>query len=173
MRPSSDGAAPSGPDGATGRAEAGPGERTEWLVDGYNVVQVSLLGGADRTGWWRGEARSHLLDLTASLTRPDLRLLVVFDGADPAPPVDPHRSDPQAVFAPSADDWILRRTKQRGAAGADTVVVTADRRLADRCRHAGARVETPGAFVDACRSASEARSPGTQVTGPDEEPPDS
>ncbi|MEZ4215799.1 MAG: NYN domain-containing protein [Myxococcota bacterium] len=52
----------------------------------------------------------------------------------------------QSVFAPSADDWLVRRVKQ-ARDPARVVVVTADRKLANRARHHGARVLSPREFL--------------------------
>jgi hypothetical protein len=128
------------------------------LVDGYNVIQVTLLGGADRSGWWRSEARSRLATRAAGLPGGADAVWLVFDGPEPAPPPRPDAPGPHTVFAPSADDWILRRVKARRPA--PTFVVTADRRLAGRCRGAGATVVSPGDFVAACRSAGSEDPPG-------------
>lgn len=125
------------------------GPDTEWVVDGYNVIQVILLGGEDRSAWWRGPARQRLFERASRLPTTQGRAWLVFDGPDPVPESDDARDGPHIVFAPSADDWIVRRVKQRGAA--TPIVVTADRRLAGRCRHAGARVVTPSDFVAYCR----------------------
>jgi uncharacterized protein YaiI (UPF0178 family) len=53
------------------------------------------------------------------------------------------------VFAPSADDWILRELREASDPTA-IVVVTADRQVADRARHRGARVVSPRAFLERC-----------------------
>jgi hypothetical protein len=55
------------------------------------------------------------------------------------------------VFAPSADDWLVDRVR-RDAAPERLVVVTADRSLAGRVRHHGARVMSPGEFLGRCRT---------------------
>jgi hypothetical protein len=54
------------------------------------------------------------------------------------------------VFAPSADEWLLRRL--RSAPDPSRLgVVTGDRRLAIRSRRRGARVIMPREFLDRCR----------------------
>jgi len=126
-----------------------------WLVDGYNVIQVTLLGGTDRSGWWRREARERLVERARALPEHPDRVFLVFDGTDPKPPPAPGDPGPHVVFAPSADEWILRRARQCVRDRVDATVVTADRRLADRCRSAGARVVQPGEFIAACRPAGE------------------
>jgi len=128
-------------------------------VDGYNVIQVVLLGGEDRDGWWRAPARQKLIDRARELPPERGRIWLVFDGSDPAAPVDEASPGPHLVFAPSADEWIARRV--RATAPHTTVVVTADRRLAGRCRHAGARVVAPSEFIAACRATDEAHEQST------------
>ena len=123
---------------------------TEWLVDAFNVLSVTLLGGSTRSEWWRAPARERLIERARALPPARGVVWLVFDGPGPAP-ATASGAGPHVVFAPSADDWILRRVKRGGGDGA-LVVVTSDRRLADRCRHAGARVIAPGEFVAACRA---------------------
>jgi hypothetical protein len=125
-----------------------------WLVDGFNVVQVALLGGRDRHAWWTSGQRAELLARAEAFEDVEAPVFVVFDGAR-APGEEPGAGRVQRVFAPSADDWLVDRVR-RDAAPERLVVVTADRRLAGRVRHHGARVVTPGEFLGRCR-ASEAR----------------
>lgn len=124
-----------------------------WLIDGFNVVQVALLGGRDRSGWWGAPQRAELLSRAEAFEDPDASVVVVFDGArDVEPDGRPGRVQP--VFAPSADEWLLDRVRRAEDPGA-LVVVTADRRLAGRARHHGARIVSPGAFLARCgRSAT-------------------
>jgi hypothetical protein len=72
---------------------------------------------------------------------------VVFDGPDAREA--PVGDRLYAVFAPSADDWLLRRVRSAPAPG-ELAVVTADRRLAARARHVGAQVVPPHAFLAHC-----------------------
>lgn len=121
-----------------------------WLVDGFNVLHAAVLKGRDRREWWRGPARARVLALAGGLPDADAEIVVVFDGEDPdeTPELPPRV---RQVFAPSADDWLVRRVKQtpRGAA---VTVVTADRQLADRVRHHGGEIVSPRAFAARCRS---------------------
>lgn len=122
------------------------GEET-WLIDGFNVVQVALLAGRDRSSWWSGPQRAELLARAEGFEQPGVPVLVVFDGARPVEPDAVGRV--RSVFAPSADDWLVDRV--RAAEAPDRViVVTADRRLAGRVRHHGARVVSPREFLDRC-----------------------
>jgi hypothetical protein len=78
---------------------------------------------------------------------------VVFDGPDARELPDPGAAGgggarPRLVFAPSADDWLLRRA--RDAAPGEVAIVTADRRLAARARSRGATVVSPREFLARC-----------------------
>ena len=120
-----------------------------WLVDGFNVVQVALLSGRDRESWWRAERRAELMAHAAQLSAKGACVEVVFDGAEPAPEAEGPGA--REVFAESADAWLVARV--RAAADPQRVaVVTADRRLAGRVRHHGARVIGPGEFLRRCRA---------------------
>jgi predicted RNA-binding protein with PIN domain len=124
-------------------------EPSLWLVDGFNVVQVALLSGRDREAWWRASRRDELLTQATRLAASGAQVEVVFDGAQPASA----HAGPGArqVFAESADAWLVARV--RAAADPQRVaVVTADRQLARRVRHHGARVIGPGEFLRRCRA---------------------
>ena len=131
----------------------GVGDEAEriWLVDGYNVLCAGLLGGRERDGWWRQARREELLELLEHFEAADAELWVVFDGSsDPDAAAAPHpRVRP--VFAPSADEWLVEEVKRR-ASQEPVCVVTADRRLAGRARHRGARVVPPSELIRRCTS---------------------
>jgi hypothetical protein len=133
-----------------------------WLVDGFNVLHVAL-GGRAREPWWGSEAREAVTARAAALGDAS-RVVVVFDGPRPTPGPAEHAGRVAVVFAPSADAWLLREVR-RAADPSRLAVVTADRRLADRARHHGARVVAPGAFLAAC-AAPEARA-GRADAGPE------
>jgi predicted RNA-binding protein with PIN domain len=126
-----------------------PEEPEIWLVDGFNVVQVALLAGREREGWWGPERREELLARVARLSAAGARVEVVFDGRRPAP--EASGPGPVQIFAESADAWLLARVRELGDL-ARVAVVTADRRLAGRLRHRGARVVGPVEFLRLCES---------------------
>jgi predicted RNA-binding protein with PIN domain len=118
-----------------------------WLVDGFNVLCATLLGGRDRADWWAAARRAELVALAEHFEEPDAEIWVVFDGSH-----DPGESPGQRVrrvFAPSADDWLIEQVEARGPS-ASLTVVTADRRVAARARSRGAQVVAPGEFLARC-----------------------
>jgi len=123
-----------------------------WLLDGFNVLHAGPLGGRDRSGWWREALRGELLALADRFDDPTAEVWVVFDGprpeADAAPP-GAASSRLQRVFAPSADAWLLDRVR-RAPDPSRLAVLTADKQLAARARHRGARVVSPRAFLERC-----------------------
>lgn len=123
--------------------------RERWLVDGFNVLHAGVLRGNDRRGWWREEVRARLLERVAAFEDAAAELWVVFDGAGPGAPAEVESARPRVVFAPSADDWLLAAVREADDP-ARVVVVTADRQLADRARHRGARVVGPRSFLARC-----------------------
>ncbi len=122
-----------------------------WLVDGFNVLHAGVLRGNDRRGWWREEVRARLLERIAAFEDGAAELWVVFDGPGPGGEAEAASLRPRVVFAPSADDWLLAAVRD-AADPAAIVVVTADRQLADRARHRGARVVSPRTFLARCGS---------------------
>jgi len=123
--------------------------RTSWLVDGFNVIQVGLLAGGDRTAWWGPARRAELLERAGRLEDPEAEIWVVFDGLRPAQDEAAQDRRARPVFAPSADAWLLERLRA-APDPAQVRVVTADRRLAERARRRGARVVAPGEFLARC-----------------------
>jgi hypothetical protein len=128
-------------------------EAAVWLLDGYNVLHAGLLPPGPRRDWWTGEHRQRVLAAAARFlaSRPGAQVWVVFDG--PSPAEEPLQGGTagvgvRSVFAPSADDWLLQRLREGGPG--EVALVTADRRLAGRARHRGARVVAPRSFLAAC-----------------------
>lgn len=142
-------------EGAVGTAQAYPrgvappeqvGPRV-WLVDGYNVLRAGVLGVRDRERWWGEANRGQLLELVEGFDELDAELWVVFDGDRSPEAPSPGRA--RVVFSSSADDWLLAAVRDRAEA-AEVALVTADRKLAERARHRGARVVAPREFVRRC-----------------------
>ncbi|MHC4992430.1 MAG: NYN domain-containing protein [Planctomycetota bacterium] len=121
-----------------------------WLVDGFNVVSVGLLRGERREGWWRSERREALLERAGRFEDPRAEVWVVFDGerADGDRAAD--RGTPGIVYTPSADDWLVEQVRVNETPS-ELAIVTADRRLAGRVRHHGARVVSPAEFLRRCQ----------------------
>ncbi|NNL65651.1 MAG: hypothetical protein HKP30_05370 [Myxococcales bacterium] len=130
-----------------------------FLVDGFNLLHAAVLKGQERADWWRRPARTRVLDLAERFPDRGAEIVVVFDGDDPEDPAGEGAPRVQQVFAPSADEWLVRRVKDtpRGSAVA---VVTADRKLAARARHHGAEIVSPRDFAERCRE-REGSGPGS------------
>ena len=123
-----------------------------WLVDGFNVLHAGVLAGRDRAGWWRAESQLRLLRRVARFDAADAEVWVVFDAAhERSERCEPLAASPRTklVFAPSADDWLVRRVRQADEPER-LAVVTGDRQVQGRVRHAGARVISPRAFLARC-----------------------
>jgi len=144
--------------GLAGHARPGPYNPApmsdeRWLVDGFNVLHAGVLRGKDRRGWWREEVRARLLERVAAFEDGAAELWVVFDGPGPGADAERDSQRPRVVFAHSADEWLLAAVRDTPDP-ASVVVVTADRQLADRARHRGARVVSPRAFLARCGEAT-------------------
>ena len=120
-----------------------------WLVDGFNVLHAVVLGGEPRGRFWERGSRDRLVDRLAQRRDVSVEIVLVFDGKHPVEGDEAHPAPGlELVFAPSADDWIVARV--RASDSADRVgVVTRDRQVGGRCRHAGATVLAPGDFLAA------------------------
>jgi hypothetical protein len=142
-------------------------------VDGDN-----LLGSWPERGRSEGERRALAREI-ASLAR-DLkrRVVLVFDGEPPPGP----DLGPDVRFSGrghSADDLVLEILRAQVDPRGWTVV-TNDRALGDRCRHAGARVERCDAFRERLTRAAAPEKPAAsrdvaywmEVFGEDEGPAD-
>jgi YacP-like NYN domain len=128
--------------------EAAEAATALWLVDGFNVLCAGVLRGRERASFWSEPNRRALLERVARFDDPEARLVVVFDGQGPAG--EPGCARPESVYAACADDWIVARVRERREE--PVAVVTADRQLAGRARHHGARVVAPLAFLSRCRA---------------------
>lgn len=135
---------------ATHDADEAPGEPHTWLVDGFNLMHAAVLKGRDRREWWRAEARARVLELVRGLDAPGAEVIVVFDGRrEPDEPDADDPPGPRVVFAASADEWMVAAVR-RAADPSRIAVVTADRQVAERARHRGARVIGPTRFARLC-----------------------
>ena len=122
-----------------------------WLVDGYNVLCSGILGGRERSRWWSEERREELLQRLGEFDDPNVEIWVVFDGERKLETIAAREGRVHAVFAPSADEWLVAEIHHR-AGEHEVAVVTADRKLADRSRHRGARVVSPRELLGRCMS---------------------
>ncbi len=123
-----------------------------WLVDGFNVLHAGVLRGRDRALWWTAAVQLRVVARAARFEPPDAQVLVVFDAAGPASErcvPGPDLSRVRVVFAPSADDWLVREVR-RAEAPERLAVVTGDRQVGGRVRHAGGRIVSPRAFLARC-----------------------
>ena len=125
-----------------------------WLVDGFNVLHAGVLHGRDRADWWSAPRRAELLALAHRFDDASVEIWVVFDGPRAGVPPDPATAGAKPggvheVFAPSADEWLVDRVRTCPDPS-QLAVVTADRRLAGRARHRGARVVAPREFLAHC-----------------------
>lgn len=124
-------------------------EPARWLVDGFNVLHAVVLGGRDRSEWWKESRRAEVLALAAGLSWRGAEVWVVFDGPPERCGESVAAGGVHEVFAPSADAWILERVRA-DEAPARLAVVTADRALVSRLERCGARVVPPAAFAERC-----------------------
>lgn len=123
-----------------------------WLVDGYNVLHVGLLGGEERRDWWRASSRQRVIERAQAFREAqpgEIEVWVAFDGSRPADGDGVVCPGVHTVFSESADEWLVREVKKAEDPGW-LAVVTADRRVRDRVRHRGAHVVSPRAFLAGC-----------------------
>jgi predicted RNA-binding protein with PIN domain len=121
-----------------------------YFIDGYNVIHACapLIAIASTN---IESARDALIEMSATLLKPGIQVLIVFDGQGATtdrslalPGVDRL----EAVYTAqnlSADTWIERavyNAKKRNLC----TVITADGGIRDLCRALGARVLTPEWF---------------------------
>lgn len=170
-----------------------PGRESHWLVDGYNVLHAALLPGElrSRTQWWNEEGRERLIRRvcsfkidrvggseenggdgsddgsecsTAAQTGETTPIVwIVFDGDRAAPQAATLPAHIRIIFAPSADDYLVSRSR-RAEANESIYVVSSDKRVAGRCAHAGARIIKPLDFLARC---PEPEDPSPKPTGAD------
>ena len=145
-----------------------PPKAEVWLVDGYNVLHAIVLGGEPRGRFWQRDSRARLIERLAARADTTVEIVLVFDGKHPVEGDDAHPAPGlEVVFAPSADDWIVRRVRE--SERAERIgVVTHDRQVSGRCRHAGAIVRAPGNFLAALPRAEPPGDPGSGRGNDDE-----
>ena len=153
-------------------------ETSHWLLDGYNVLHAALLPGELRsqTPWWNREGRQRLIrrvflfdalrdvlrdDIQGISGRPDDRTLkdattpsspiiwIVFDGERPTPESEDQHPLVRVIFAPSADDYLVSKSR-RADPDQSIFVVSSDKRVVGRCAHAGAQIVKPRDFLARC-----------------------
>ena len=127
-----------------------PPAPSRWLVDGFNVLHAGVLHGRDRALWWTAPRREQLVALAQRFDDAAAEIWIVFDGSHPDEPAEPVSGRVRQIFAPSADDWLLKEVRASDAPGC-LAVVTADRAVADRARHRGAQVVSPRGFLSRCQ----------------------
>ena len=138
-----------------------------WLIDGFNVLHAGFFEERTRTQWWTAEHRNRLVERLRGFNLAADAVWVVFDGSRTPPNDDSDESDKTTtdtllhqVFAPSADDWLVRRVRESADPGT-VAVVTGDRAVANRVRHHHACVVSPRDFLAHCGdSGSEAELTG-------------
>jgi predicted RNA-binding protein with PIN domain len=146
--------------GSDEAAEASNGERPPddlpearvWLVDGYNVLHAALLHREDRGQFWSRPHRERLRARVECFGERADEVWIVFDGGDPDGGAEGRAAGGavvRTVFAPSADDWLVKRVRDAERPH-ELAVVTADRQVAGRSRHRGARVVSPRLFLARC-----------------------
>jgi hypothetical protein len=74
---------------------------------------------------------------------------IVFDGERPAPESDDQHPRVRVIFAPSADDYLVSRSR-RAEPDQSIFVVSSDKRVIGRCAHAGAQIVKPRDFLARC-----------------------
>ena len=137
--------------------EIKPRETPIWLLDGFNILHAALFANRDRSSWWAAEHRERLIARVCGFTEVAEEVWIAFDGArDNEPDARRLRTGADVpvylIFAPSADDWLVKRV--RTSSRPDRIsVVTRDRRVGGRARHAGASVVAPAQFLLFCPEA--------------------
>jgi 8-oxo-dGTP pyrophosphatase MutT (NUDIX family) len=131
------------------------------VIDAANVV------GSVPDGWWRDRAGAagrlidrvghwqargvdaNAIELPGAHWFPDVSIVLEGQAKAAGLPADGAGDGIRVVLAPGeGDDEIVAETQRRIGAGAQVVVVTSDRGLADRVSAAGARVVGAGWLLD-------------------------
>lgn len=124
------------------------------IIDGFNVLHAGILVGRDRAEWWKEAAQRRLVERVERFSDPTYEeIWIVFDRREEkeGAVIDVTSNDPRirVSYAPSADDWIVEQVRTLSGQQSITVV-TADRPLRDRTRHAGGTLCSPMQFLTKC-----------------------
>jgi hypothetical protein len=127
-----------------------PGGAGQRDAVGVFVIDAANVIGSRPTGWWRdrpGATRGFLERLRATVDagRLDPPVTVVLEGRARAGADESDVDGVEVVHAPGEGDDTIAAIAE---ANFGVVVVTADRRLADRVRAAGAEVVGPSWLLD-------------------------
>ena len=119
-------------------------------LSGVLVIDAANVIGSRPTGWWRdrpGAAREFVARVRATVATGRLRppVTVVLEGRSRAGADEADVDGVQVVHAPGEGDDTIAAIAE---AQVDVVVVTADRRLAERARAAGATVMGPNWLLE-------------------------
>ena len=126
-----------------------------FIIDGFNVLHAGVLVGRDRAEWWKEKAQRRLINRVEQFPHDtETEIWIVFDRrSDKEGQVHNVTSpDPRIriTYAPSADDWIVTQVRELAACRTITVV-TGDRPLRERVRHAGGSLLSPLQFLATCQ----------------------
>ena len=114
--------------------------------------------------FWSESMRERLVAVARCFPDRDAEIWLVFDGTrTPEDPVRSTQPELRLQFAPSADDWIVRRVRDAECSD-EVAVVSGDRRLTGRTRHHGAAVVSPRHFLHHCFAAQSA-APSASTSG--------
>ncbi len=118
------------------------------------MLHAGVLVGRARAEWWKEAAQRRLVERVEQFFNPIYQeIWIVFDRREDKKErafavvsADPRI---QVSYAPSADDWIVERVSKLFPRRLVTVV-TADRSLRERVRHAGGMYCSPLQFLAHC-----------------------
>ena len=139
-----------------------PGElrsQTPWWNQEGRQRLIRRVFLFDALGDAREDARED--DIQGASGRPDDRTLkdattpsspiiwIVFDGERPTPESEDQHPLVRVIFAPSADDYLVSKSR-RADPDQSIFVVSSDKRVVGRCAHAGAQIVKPRDFLARC-----------------------
>jgi len=117
-----------------------------------------MFGDRDRSKWWAEEHRERLIARVCGFTLQAEEIWIAFDGereADERQLRTAAGAPVYLIFAPSADDWLVKRARslqraETAESSGGVAVVTRDKRVAGRSGHAGAEIVSPAGFLELC-----------------------